>query len=80
MPEMPSQEGSGAGSLKGRIKKWEKEQLIQVLKEARWVQTKAAEILGIPRTSLRYKMKKLGIMEEEAGSLEEQNSKGGGNG
>ncbi len=47
--------------LRSMLQDWEKEQLIDILNRTDWVQTKAAKVLGIPRTSLRYKMKKLGI-------------------
>ena len=50
-----------AVNLRSMLQDWEKQQLIDILNKTEWVQTRAAKVLGIPRTSLRYKMKKLGI-------------------
>jgi PAS domain S-box-containing protein len=40
---------------------WERERLLEVLKEHRWHRQKAAEALGVDRTTLWRKMKKLNI-------------------
>lgn len=63
---------SGLGDLKTAIfesdikfddaeKMFESEMIIKALKKAGYVQTKAAELLGISRRILKYKMDKLGI-------------------
>lgn len=44
-----------------RLATVEKEMLVQALEKHGWVQTKAAESLGISERVLRYKMKKSGI-------------------
>jgi DNA-binding NtrC family response regulator len=50
-------------------KAFEKELILKALKTADYVQTRAAEMLGISRRILKYKMDKLGIVEEHAGDL-----------
>jgi transcriptional regulator of acetoin/glycerol metabolism len=40
---------------------WERERLLEVLKEHRWHRQKAAEALGVDRTTLWRKMKKFNI-------------------
>jgi DNA-binding NtrC family response regulator len=51
------------GSLKfgDAEKRFESEMIIKALKRTNYVQTKAAELLGISRRILKYKMDKLGI-------------------
>lgn len=44
-------------------KKFETEMILRALKKTNFVQTKAAELLGISRRILKYKMDKLGISE-----------------
>lgn len=51
-------------NLRSMLQDLEKQQMVDILNKTNWVQTKAAQVLGIPRTSLRYKMKKLGIVEK----------------
>ncbi len=46
-------------------KAFEKDLILKALKKCNFVQTKAAEILGISRRILKYKMDKLGIGEQE---------------
>lgn len=43
---------------------FESEMIVKALKKTNWVQTKAAELLGISRRILKYKMDKLGISEK----------------
>ena len=43
---------------------FETEVIIKALKKADWVQTRAAELLGISRRILKYKMDKLGISDK----------------
>ncbi len=49
-------------SLKERVGELEKELMTNALEEAHWVQTKAAELLGISRRIIKYKMEKYGIV------------------
>ena len=44
-------------------KVFEAEMIIKALKKTNWVQTRAADLLGISRRILKYKMDKLGIAE-----------------
>jgi len=53
------------GSLKQEVEFMEKRRITEALVSANWVQTKAAEAVGISERMLRYKMKKLGIAKEE---------------
>jgi len=61
------------GVLDGRIsfedaeRDFEKDIILEALKKSNYVQTKAAELLGISRRILKYKMDKYGI----EGPLEE---------
>jgi two-component system NtrC family response regulator len=53
------------GSLKQEVEFMEKRRITEALVSANWVQTKAAEAVGISERMLRYKMKKLGIARDE---------------
>jgi two-component system, NtrC family, response regulator AtoC len=46
---------------------FETEMIVKALKKTNWVQTKAAELLGISRRILKYKMDKLGIGDKVEG-------------
>jgi two-component system response regulator AtoC len=52
---------SNGGVLSRRLAEVEKDMLVAALEEHHWVQTKAAESLGISERVLRYKMNKAGI-------------------
>ena len=52
-------------SLKETVQRVEKELITRVLGQCRGNKTKAGEILGIPRQTLKYKMDKLGITDSE---------------
>jgi two-component system response regulator AtoC len=43
----------------------EKRMITEALVSANWVQTKAADAVGISERMLRYKMRKLGIARED---------------
>ncbi|AGF78677.1 CheY-like receiver, AAA-type ATPase and DNA-binding domain-containing response regulator [Desulfocapsa sulfexigens DSM 10523] len=59
---MRVREGKNTGGLLSeRLAEVEKEMLIAALEEHQWVQTKAADSLGISERVLRYKMNKAGI-------------------
>ncbi|NLX17983.1 MAG: sigma-54-dependent Fis family transcriptional regulator [Desulfobulbus sp.] len=49
------------GSLNARLTEVERQMIIEALDRSGWVQTRAAESLGISERVLRYKMEKLGI-------------------
>ncbi len=52
---------SGKGALKERLKAVEREMILSALERADWVQTRAAEELGISERVLRYKIEKHGL-------------------
>ncbi|MCG6893322.1 MAG: sigma-54 dependent transcriptional regulator [Desulfobacteraceae bacterium] len=54
-----------SGSLGERLAAMERKMLLNALDDAEWVQTRAAEQLGISERVLRYKMAKLGIRRKE---------------
>ena len=61
-PEIRDYRGPVAeGDLVNRLAEVERQMLIEALERHRWVQTKAAEDLGISERVLRYKMERLGI-------------------
>lgn len=59
-PEIRESRNKG-GLLSKRLAEVERDMLISALDEHHWVQTKAAEALGISERVLRYKMNKAGI-------------------
>jgi len=50
-----------SGTLDERLKIAEREMILAALEKVEWVQTRAAETLGISERVLRYKMDKHGI-------------------
>ncbi len=56
-----SKKEAGRNDLKQRLAQVEEEMLRDALKKHNWVQTRAAESLGISERVLRYKMEKAGI-------------------
>lgn len=61
--ELSGVKGTPTLAFEAAEKKFETEIIVKALKKANFVQTKAAEILGISRRILKYKMDKLGINE-----------------
>jgi DNA-binding NtrC family response regulator len=53
------------GTMKQAVEEIEKRMITEALVSTNWVQTKAAELIGISERMLRYKMKKLGIGKDE---------------
>ena len=53
------------GSLEERVCLFEKEEITRALESARGVKAQAARILGVPVSTLRYKMEKYGIDDAE---------------
>jgi len=61
-PEIRNYQGeSNTGNLTRRLAEIERRMLIDALESHDWVQTRAAEALGISERVLRYKMEKAGI-------------------
>jgi two-component system, NtrC family, response regulator AtoC len=61
LPSEVREKLSDTGLLEERLADVEKSMLVSALKDNEWVQTRAAESLGISERVLRYKMKKAGI-------------------
>ncbi len=57
---------SGSIPFEQAERAFEKDLILQALKRTNFVQTKAAELLGISRRILKYKMDKLGLSEEDS--------------
>ncbi len=51
-------------NLQAKLETIERQEILKALKKSKWIQTKAAELLGISERVLRYKMKKYGIKRE----------------
>jgi two-component system NtrC family response regulator len=54
-----------AAGMKQMVESMEKRMITEALVSVSWVQTKAAELLGISERMLRYKMKKLNVTRDE---------------
>jgi len=54
------------GTLVERLDALERELILSALEKRNWVQTQAAELLGIDERVLRYKMKKHAISKEDS--------------
>ncbi len=55
-----------SGPLEERLASLEREMILEALSKANWVQTRAAELLGISERVLRYKMAKHGIKKKKS--------------
>jgi len=55
----------GTGSLTEQVDAFEREIVLNALKQKNWVRSKAAEVLSIPRPTLNYKMAKHNISPPE---------------
>lgn len=51
-------------SLKEKIKDVEREEIVNALKECKWIMARAARHLGITERMIGYKIKKYGIKKE----------------
>ncbi len=67
IPFDPFAEDQANMNLEAKLRQVEKEEILKALKARDWVQTRAAELLGISERVLRYKMKKYGIKNERQG-------------
>jgi DNA-binding NtrC family response regulator len=56
--------------LRARLRRHEVELIIEALRQARWNQTEAARLLGLPRRTLVHKLKALGIAKLGYGESE----------
>ena len=56
--------------LRARLRRHEVELIIEALRQARWNQTVAARLLGLPRRTLVHKLKVLGIAKLGYGERE----------
>jgi two-component system response regulator AtoC len=63
-PEIRYYQATDQGTLAERLEAVEREMLFSALEKNEWVQTKAAEFLGISERVLRYKMKKYNIQKQ----------------
>jgi len=52
-------------SLRERVKEIEKEEILNALRECRWIMSRAARKLGITERMIGYKVKKYNIRKEE---------------
>ena len=56
---------NGAVTEMTPLEEAQKEQIAQTLRETSWNQSRAAEILGIDRKTLRMKIRRWGLQEEK---------------
>jgi transcriptional regulator with GAF, ATPase, and Fis domain len=56
-------------SLREKIRKLEKEEIVNALQECTWVMSRAARKLGITERMIGYKIKKYGIRKEEVARI-----------
>jgi len=66
LPEEIHNQTIVSGTLEERLSALERQMIIKSLKNHKWVQTKAAEELGISERVLRYKMAKLTIKNQKS--------------
>ncbi len=62
--EIRRHEATTSGTLIERLNALEREMVLSALEKKNWVQTQAAELLGISERVLRYKMKKHQVLNE----------------
>jgi len=53
------------GSLREKVREIEKEEIINAMRECKWVMSRAARKLGITERMIGYKIRKYGIRKEE---------------
>lgn len=63
-PEIRFQQVSQQGTLSQRLEALERELIVSALEKHEWIQTRAADSLGLSERVLRYKIKKLGIRND----------------
>jgi Nif-specific regulatory protein len=52
-------------SLREKVREMEKEEIINAMRECKWVMSRAAKKLGITERMIGYKIRKYGIRKEE---------------
>ncbi len=62
--------------IKEMMEDLERQEVVRALEKSDWNQTRAAKLLGLSRSSLRYKMKKFQCVRERAEKLNKSNSYG----
>lgn len=55
-------------TLKDKVKEMEREEILNALRECRWIMAKAARKLGITERMIGYKIRKYGIRREGEGA------------
>jgi len=63
-------------TLRDKIKKMEKEEIVSALRESNWVMARAAKRLGITDRMIGYKVKKYGIRVKEVKWIESNGTTG----
>jgi transcriptional regulator with GAF, ATPase, and Fis domain len=63
--------GKQMDTLTDKVKEIEKEEIINALKECRWIMSRAARKLGITERMIGYKTKKYKIRKEEVKYIED---------
>ena len=63
--EIRHHQATTQGTLEERLEAVEKEMLLSALEKRDWVQTQAAELLGISERVLRYKMRKYDMQKRD---------------
>jgi Nif-specific regulatory protein len=56
-------------SLREKVREIEKEEIINAMRECKWVMSRAARKLGITERMIGYKIRKYGIRKEEVGKI-----------
>jgi Nif-specific regulatory protein len=54
-------------SLREKVREIEKEEIVNAMRECKWVMSRAAKKLGITERMIGYKIRKYGIRKEEVG-------------
>ena len=63
-PEIRFYRATEQGTLSEKLESLEKELIVTALENSEWIQTRAAEELGISERVLRYKIKKLNLKSQ----------------
>jgi Nif-specific regulatory protein len=62
-------------SLREKVREIEKEEIINAMRECKWVMSRAAKKLGITERMIGYKIKKYNISKEVVGTIVVTDSK-----
>ncbi|MEZ4524753.1 MAG: sigma-54 dependent transcriptional regulator [Desulfobacterales bacterium] len=69
-PELRFQQVSQQGTLSQRLEALERELIVSALEKHEWIQTRAADSLGLSERVLRYKIRKLGIKNDRQSGMQ----------